>query len=101
MAAFDYVPIFFKYRLHLAGRPQVSTRPSFEAAARALRTKFPDLAVKFPDVRNIFPVNQLREMYDKACGTETSCLEIRPGAPKVQKFPAKFTVSRQFAWRLL
>jgi hypothetical protein len=30
------------------------------------RTKFPDLAVKFPDVRNIFPVNQLREMYDKA-----------------------------------
>ena len=24
---FDYVPIFFKYRLHLAGRPQMSTRP--------------------------------------------------------------------------
>jgi hypothetical protein len=28
MAASDYVPIFFKYRLHLAGRPQMSTRPS-------------------------------------------------------------------------
>jgi hypothetical protein len=26
MAASDYVPIFFKYRLHLAGRPQMSTR---------------------------------------------------------------------------
>ncbi|WP_247542707.1 hypothetical protein, partial [Bradyrhizobium sp. 146] len=27
MAAFDYVPIFFKNRLHLVGRPQMSTRP--------------------------------------------------------------------------
>jgi hypothetical protein len=28
MAASDYVPIFFKNRLHLEGRPQMSTRPS-------------------------------------------------------------------------
>ena len=28
MAASDYVPIFFKNRLHLAGRPQVSMCPS-------------------------------------------------------------------------
>jgi hypothetical protein len=28
MAASDYVPIFFKNRLHLAGRPQMSTRPT-------------------------------------------------------------------------
>jgi hypothetical protein len=28
MAASDYVPIFFKNRLHLAGRPQMSTRPN-------------------------------------------------------------------------
>jgi hypothetical protein len=28
MAASDYVPIFFKNRLHLVGRPQMSTRPS-------------------------------------------------------------------------
>jgi hypothetical protein len=28
MAASDYVPIFFKNHLHLAGRPQMSTRPS-------------------------------------------------------------------------
>jgi hypothetical protein len=27
MAASDYVPIFFENRLHLAGRPQMSTRP--------------------------------------------------------------------------
>ena len=27
MAASDYVPIFFKNRLHLAGRPQMSSRP--------------------------------------------------------------------------
>jgi hypothetical protein len=29
MAASDYVPIFFKNRLHLAGRPQMSTRPKY------------------------------------------------------------------------
>jgi len=29
MAASDYVPNFFKNRLHLAGRPQMSTGPSF------------------------------------------------------------------------
>jgi hypothetical protein len=28
MAASDYVSIYFKNRLHLAGRPQMSTRPS-------------------------------------------------------------------------
>jgi hypothetical protein len=28
MAASDYVPNFFKNRLHLAGRPQMSTRPN-------------------------------------------------------------------------
>ena len=28
MAASDYVPTFFKNRLHLVGRPQMSTRPT-------------------------------------------------------------------------
>ena len=28
MAASDYVPIFFKNRLHLVGRPQMRSRPS-------------------------------------------------------------------------
>jgi hypothetical protein len=29
MEASDYVPISFKNRLHLAGRPQMSSRPSW------------------------------------------------------------------------
>ena len=29
MAASDYVPIFLKNRLHLAGRPQMSSRPHY------------------------------------------------------------------------
>jgi hypothetical protein len=33
MAASDYVPIFFKNRLHLAGRPQKSSRPSFPSGS--------------------------------------------------------------------
>src|SRR5262249_2025831 len=33
MAASDYVPNFFKNRLHLAGRPQMSTRPSEASSA--------------------------------------------------------------------
>jgi hypothetical protein len=37
MAASDYVPIFFKNRLHLAGRPQMSTRPSAKSLQIAPR----------------------------------------------------------------
>jgi len=29
MAASDYVPIFFKNRLHLLGRPQMGSRPGY------------------------------------------------------------------------
>jgi hypothetical protein len=36
MAASDYVPIFFKNRLHLAGRPQMSTRPRWRAEGKWL-----------------------------------------------------------------
>lgn len=32
MAASDYVPISFKNRLHLAGRPQMGSRPSTTVA---------------------------------------------------------------------
>ena len=47
MAASDYVPIFFKNRLHLAGRPQMSTSPNDayrllgSYAARILRGEKP------------------------------------------------------------
>jgi hypothetical protein len=35
MASSDYVPIFFENRLHLAGRPQMGTRPGSSALMRA------------------------------------------------------------------
>ena len=37
MAASDYMPIFFKNRLHLAGRPQMSTHPSSVFGTRTTR----------------------------------------------------------------
>jgi hypothetical protein len=33
MAASDYVPMLVKNRLHLAGRPQMGTRPSWNSHA--------------------------------------------------------------------
>jgi hypothetical protein len=39
MAASDYVPIFFKNRLHLEGRPQMSTRPRLLAPCRRSRAR--------------------------------------------------------------
>ena len=35
MAASDYVLIFFRNRLHLVGRPQMSTRPSVMGRMRS------------------------------------------------------------------
>jgi hypothetical protein len=48
MAASDYVPIFFKNRLHLAGRPQMGSRPILERwsscqVQRGLNAAFQDL----------------------------------------------------------
>jgi hypothetical protein len=42
MAASDYVPIFFKNRLHLAGRPQMSTRPNTTLADLFTQLLFAD-----------------------------------------------------------
>jgi hypothetical protein len=33
------------------------------------------------------------------CGAAVSCYEIGPGSPEIAKFPVKFPVSREFAWR--
>jgi hypothetical protein len=33
------------------------------------------------------------------CGAAVSCYEIGLGSPKIAKFPVKFPVSREFAWR--
>jgi hypothetical protein len=54
MAASDYVPIFFKNRLHLAGRPQMSTRFRHSGATRTasnpeiqrLRREIPDFPAR-------------------------------------------------------
>jgi hypothetical protein len=40
MAASDYVPIFFKNRLHLAGRPQMSTRPNSDSIPTGISTPY-------------------------------------------------------------
>jgi hypothetical protein len=47
MAASDYVPIFFKNRLHLAGRPQMSTRP--RAQIGRVRVSRAEFAAADPD----------------------------------------------------
>src|ERR1700724_3618517 len=33
------------------------------------------------------------------CGAAVSCYEIGLGSPEIAKFPVKFPVSREFAWR--
>src|SRR5258705_10324740 len=33
------------------------------------------------------------------CGAAVSCYEIGPGSLEIAKFPVKFPVSREFAWR--
>lgn len=50
MAASDYVPIFFKNRLHLAGRPQMGTRPSKQAR---LRGRYDAGKVAQPSIRRV------------------------------------------------
>jgi hypothetical protein len=40
MAASDHVPMFFKSRLNLAGRPQMSTRPKFRAMRHGSRADY-------------------------------------------------------------
>jgi hypothetical protein len=35
------------------------------------------------------------------CGAAVSCYEIDLGSPEIAKFPVKFPVSREFAWRLV
>ncbi|MET4222646.1 hypothetical protein ABIB00_007885 [Bradyrhizobium sp. LB14.3] len=58
MAASDYVPIFFKNRLHLAGRPQMSilpedgsTKPATMRSVVVLPSRGTKQAKKFPPQR--------------------------------------------------
>lgn len=66
MAASDYVPNFFKNRLHLAGRPQMSTRPS-KMGVRAMppiRLSDDELDAVFAAARPINP--DLRDPFLRA-----------------------------------
>src|SRR6267142_3356304 len=64
-----------------------------------LQVKFPVTGQKFPVPQNIFPVNFRRELSEKGCSTAASCYGIASQSPKNAKFPVKFPVSREFAWR--
>ena len=61
--------------------------------------QFPDPANFFPVPRKAFPVNLLRELRKKSCSAAVSSHEIGSGSLKIAKFPVKFPVSREFAWR--
>jgi hypothetical protein len=61
--------------------------------------KFPVIRQKFPDPRNIFPVNFLREFVKSRCSTAAFRYEIGSQSSRIAKFPAKFPVSRESAWR--
>ena len=65
MAASDYVPIFFKNRLHLVGRPQMSTRPSAEW--------WQELRYEVVTAHNVSRNVQYVDRVGVACGTERSC----------------------------
>jgi len=50
MAASDYASIFFKNRLHLVGRPQMSTRPKLRLTLLRVQASihYPDVPVTWP-----------------------------------------------------
>ena len=48
---------------------------------------------------SLYPVNFRRELSEKGCSTAASCYGIASQSPKNAKFPVKFPVSREFAWR--
>jgi hypothetical protein len=61
--------------------------------------KFPVPIRNFPILRNIFPVSFGREFTKRHCSAAISCSKFGSDGPEVAKFPVKFPVSREFAWR--
>jgi hypothetical protein len=61
--------------------------------------EFPDTCKKLPVLRNIFPVNLRRDCAKNDCSTAVYCGKIGLGSPEIAKFPVKFPVSRELAWR--
>jgi hypothetical protein len=59
----------------------------------------PVLCFKSPVLQKIFPVNLRGEFREKSLQHRSFLLRNRPGSLKNAKFPVKFPVSREFAWR--
>jgi hypothetical protein len=64
------------------------------------------LAQRFPDPANVFPVPRkvsllvcLGNCARSHCSAAVSSHKIGSGSLKIAKFPVKFPVSREFAWR--
>ncbi|WP_247547590.1 hypothetical protein, partial [Bradyrhizobium sp. 177] len=53
MAASDYVPIFFKNRLHLMGRPQMSTCPKLSDIIFSLPRPAPQRSLRLQPADNM------------------------------------------------
>ena len=60
--------------------------------------EFPVGATKIPVLRNLFPVNLIRELAPKCRGNGVSGSRGRFPNPKITVFPVKFPVSREFTW---
>ena len=54
-----------------------------------LRTKFPDIAQKFPVLRNLFPDNLLRELREKSLQHSGILRRTRRAGPQNRKIPCK------------
>jgi hypothetical protein len=67
------------------------------AGSRAPEVPVP--CFKSPVLQKIFPVNLGRELLEKRLQHSGFLLRNRPGSLKNAKFPVKFPVSREFAWR--
>jgi len=57
------------------------------------------LEMKFPVRAKKFPVSSSRELCEKSLRAAGSRYEIGSWSPEIAKFPVKFPVSREFAWR--
>jgi hypothetical protein len=64
-----------------------------------LNLKFPVNPEKFPVIQNNFPVTCVGNSRKDRCGTALFCSSPAPESLKIAKFPVKFPVSREFAWR--
>jgi len=70
-----------------------------EIAPYFLRTKFPDIAQNSLFFEIFSLIICLGNCARNRCSTAVSCVEPGAQGPRIAKFPVKFPVSREFAWR--